>query len=151
VAAARPLLVREGDRLLLRSGPKGSPFVAVGVQGLGPINAHRPLVVWDDVHDFELAGGLPRGRLRRGAGILVTLLATRPDDDSRLDDPAFPDRIVARWVLTRRDEPKTAGLGYVPRGVGDVELAHALDLIRAIARAGTSEDRARLIASVAER
>ena len=148
MAAARPLLFREDDRLLLRSGPKGSPFVAVGVQGLGPINARRPLVVWDDVHDFDIVGGVPRGRVRRGVGVLIALVATRPDDEQRLEDQAFPDRIVARWVLTRRDESKIAGLGYVPRGVDAEGVGHALETVRAIAAAPDAEARAELIARV---
>jgi hypothetical protein len=148
MAARLPLLFRDGDRLLLRSGPKGAPFVAVTTDGLGPINARRPLIGWDAVHGFAIAGSVPHGRVRRGIGVAVALVATRPDDESRLEDPAFPDRIVARWVLTRRDEPKAAGLGYVPRGVDAEGVGHALETIRAIAAAPDEQARAELIARV---
>jgi hypothetical protein len=148
MAVARPFLFRDDDRLVLRSGPRGSAFVAVGVSGLGPLNARRPLIVWDDVHAFEVVAGVPRGRVRRGIGVAVALVATRPDDEGRLEDPAFPDRVVARWVLTRRDESKAAGLGYVPRGIGIDEVDQALRTIRAIAAAPDAEARAELISRV---
>jgi hypothetical protein len=118
---------------------------------MGAIGANRPLIVWDEVDDVQVAAGLPRGRVRRLVGIAGLMLRDGEDADQTPDPEVFPDRVHVSWVFRRRNEPKEGGFGYVPRGVTAAELADALALIHAVSRAETVEDRACVIASVAER
>jgi hypothetical protein len=52
------------------------------------------------------------------------------------------------WVFRRRDERKSGGFGYVPRGVTADEIDHMIDLLHAIAETPDADVRERLISSV---
>lgn len=118
---------------------------------MGAIGAQRPLVVWDDVDEFRLTAGLPRGRIRRTLGIVGLMLRDGEHADQTPDPEVFPDRVQATWVFTRRDELKSGGFGYVPRGVSADEISTTFALIEAIAVESDAQVRAQLISSVPAR
>jgi hypothetical protein len=151
VAKPRRLIFRLDDELVLCTGPGGRPLATVTARGMGALDAQRPLVVWDDVDEFRLTAGLPRGRIRRTVGIARLMLRDGEGVEQTPDPEVFPDRVHATWVFRRRNEPKEGGFGYVPRGVAAGEIAHLIDLLHAIAEASDADVRARLISSVPTR
>lgn len=151
MARSRRLIFRLDDELVLCTGPRGRPLVTVTARGMGSIEAQRPLVVWDDVDEFHVTAGLPRGRIRRTLGIAGLMLRDGEGVDQTPDPEVFPDRVHATWVFRRRNEPKDGGFGYVPRGVTAEQIAHMIEVLQAIAEAPDADGRARLISSVPAR
>jgi hypothetical protein len=145
------LLFRHEDELVLCTGPKGRPFVTVTVRGMGAIGAARPLVMWDEVDEFQVTAGLPRSRFRRMVGIAGLMFRDGQDADQTPDPDVFPDRVHATWVFTRRNESKSGGFGYVPRWASPQELDDTLRVVRAVAAANNANERASLIAAIPPR
>jgi hypothetical protein len=151
VARPRRLIFRLDDELVLCTGPGGRPLATVTARGMGAIEAQRPLVVWDDIDDFRLSAGLPRGRIRRTVGIAGLMLRDGEGVEQTPDPEVFPDRVHATWVFRRRNEPKEGGFGYVPRWASPQELDDTLRVVRAVAAANNANGRASLIAAVPPR